>query len=213
VLAAPARRCYVDGVAAQGSSTAETSWESLPTAKAVAWAEQESERLKVEFEKYFIGVERMPPTADRDTWKRRVLTLKSTGIQNTALRFRVQQLVAKMQAYDRYWTRSMKDIEEGRDRRQRFRLTLHERERAAAELQKAAGRAGAAAGDEGDPDTSPATAPQGAGPRAAPPPGQAVITDARLRPVYEAFLKARPNHPQAKMLQDHLAGLKQRLPR
>jgi hypothetical protein len=75
--------------------------------------DQSTDRLRATFEQYFQGVERQPPTTERDTLKRRVRNLHVTKLRNTELRFRINQLVAKFNSYDLYWTRTLKQIEEG----------------------------------------------------------------------------------------------------
>ena len=72
-----------------------------------------TDKLRSSFEHYFQGIERLAPTTERDLLKRRVLGLHTTNIRNTELRFRINQLVAKFNSYNSYWTRVLRQIEEG----------------------------------------------------------------------------------------------------
>lgn len=72
-----------------------------------------TDRLRATFEQYFLGVERRPPSGERDTLKQRMAKLRTTVNRNTELRFRINQLVAKFQTLDTYWTRVCREIEDG----------------------------------------------------------------------------------------------------
>ena len=79
--------------------------------------EEELEKLKGRFELYFLGVERREPAREREEMKRRVARLKGEFTRNTGLRFRVETLHARFLSYERMWTRSAREKEEGTYRR------------------------------------------------------------------------------------------------
>ena len=71
-------------------------------------------RLKTDYEQYFLGLAKMPPERLAAAVAREVRSLTATRITNTALRFRTQQAISKYNSYLQYWTRNLKDMEEGR---------------------------------------------------------------------------------------------------
>ena len=83
--------------------------------------EEELEELKVKYEMYFLGVERMEPARRRDDLKRNIARLKNAFTRNAGLRFRIQALHARYLAYERLWLRSAREKEEGRYRRDLLR--------------------------------------------------------------------------------------------
>lgn len=80
--------------------------------------------LKVAFERYFNGVDRIPPTREHDEVKRQLRTALTIRGGPTAVRFRLQSLKARLVTYEHYWTRILLQIEKGT-----FRRLLAESER------------------------------------------------------------------------------------
>ena len=99
------------------------------------------EELKKNYEAYFQGIARVPPEKDFAKIQTSLRRLKEEWTVNTAVKFRLSSLVSKFQSYSRYWGRIMKEIEEGRYHRDRFKADLHARERG---MSPAAGQQGAA---------------------------------------------------------------------
>jgi hypothetical protein len=83
--------------------------------------EEDFKKLRIEYEKYFAGVERLEPTKDRDAFKKRLRDLMTTRTPNTARRFRMQGLQATLVTHEQYWTRITRQIEEGTYRRDKMR--------------------------------------------------------------------------------------------
>ncbi len=79
--------------------------------------EEDLEKLKGRFELYFLGIERREPAREREEMKRRVARLKTEFTRNTGLRFRIETLHARFLSYERMWTRSAREKEEGTYRR------------------------------------------------------------------------------------------------
>ncbi|NOY92554.1 MAG: hypothetical protein GXP55_15280 [Deltaproteobacteria bacterium] len=75
------------------------------------------EHLRIRFEQYFQGLERMAPERDHEALRRSLLELQRHVPRNTALRFRYQQLKQKRVTLSTYWTRVCRQIEEGTYRR------------------------------------------------------------------------------------------------
>lgn len=83
------------------------------TAATLDELEEAIELLKVAYERYFNGVDRVPPTRDHDDVKRAVRVMMTQRIGTTALRFRMQGLKARLVTYEQYWTRILLQIEKG----------------------------------------------------------------------------------------------------
>ena len=79
--------------------------------------EEELEEVKVKYDMYFLGVERMEPARRREDLKRAVARLQTAFTRNAGLRFRIQALHARFLSYERLWVRSAREKEEGTYRR------------------------------------------------------------------------------------------------
>ncbi len=93
--------------------------------------EQKMAYLKIQYEKYFGGVDRIEPMKDRDDLRRKIRDIQDQPIQNATQRFRFQQLKARMQSFELYWTRNLNMIERGVHPKMRFRADLREPKQAA----------------------------------------------------------------------------------
>jgi hypothetical protein len=87
-------------------------------------------QLKIEYEQYFLGSRPREPALTRGEVQKIVARYANTPIQNTALRFRFNNLVSRYHAFRRQWDAILKRIEDGTYERQVFRADLRERERA-----------------------------------------------------------------------------------
>jgi hypothetical protein len=94
--------------------------------------------LKIEYEKYFSGLERIEPTRERDELRRMLRDLSQEPMTNGRQRYRLQQLRARYGSTELYWTRNLVQIERGTHPRMKFRAAVHERERRDASLLGAA---------------------------------------------------------------------------
>ena len=72
------------------------------------------ERTKVMYEQYFMGIQKMAPAQLHRDVERKVRELTQHQIRNTGLRFRFQTLSQKFGAYNTYWKRTLREIEQGR---------------------------------------------------------------------------------------------------
>ena len=74
---------------------------------------QRLERLRMDFDRFFMGQERVAPIPRRDQLRR---DLRASGLnraRNTALRFRFQNLMIRLASYTTYWERALREKEEG----------------------------------------------------------------------------------------------------
>ena len=76
--------------------------------------------LKNEHEMFFLGIAKKPPDSKVRDLKRSIRDLEELRVQNTAAQFQVRRLRAKFNTYFTYWSRTIKQIEEGTYRRQRI---------------------------------------------------------------------------------------------
>ncbi len=76
------------------------------------------------YQKYFIGMEKLPPYDLRRNLDRAIAKLKSdmNKVHQTQIRFLITGLVAKYYTHTSQWDKIMKEIEEGRYHRQPRRM-------------------------------------------------------------------------------------------
>jgi hypothetical protein len=91
--------------------------------------EQQMFLLKINYEKYFSGLEKVEPLRDRDKIKRRIADLHENPIRHPGLRFKFQQLKARFSSLELYWGRNLIMIERGTHPKFKFRADLSERRR------------------------------------------------------------------------------------
>jgi hypothetical protein len=75
------------------------------------------EHLRVEYEKYFLGIERHAPAQLHKKTAEALRHLETTRPRSTVLRFRLGGLRARFVTYGHYWTRVLNQIENGTHRR------------------------------------------------------------------------------------------------
>jgi hypothetical protein len=80
--------------------------------------------LQVLYEKYFLGIDRRPPEQERKKVSTRMRELRTTMVKNTALKFRIQTLFAKLISFERMWDRTLREMEEGTYKRDVFKAKL-----------------------------------------------------------------------------------------
>lgn len=71
------------------------------------------EKLKIDYERYFLGIEKLEPGQDRKEIAQIVRQLQTTPTANTALKFRLQSLNQRFLSYQSYWNRIVRQIEAG----------------------------------------------------------------------------------------------------
>jgi len=80
--------------------------------------------LQVLYEKYFLGIDRKPPDQERKRISEKARELRTTSIRNTALKFKVNTLFAKLISFERMWDRTLREIEDGTYKRDVFKAKL-----------------------------------------------------------------------------------------
>lgn len=73
----------------------------------------EIRKLKIAYDQYFAGVERVEPLQQRDRVKKLVRKLTSIRRNNTAFKFRLNSVKQSLITYEQYWDRIARRIEEG----------------------------------------------------------------------------------------------------
>lgn len=100
--------------------------------------EQRMFLLKIEYEKYFSGIEKIEPLRDREELRRAMRDFFDVPINNSVQRFRFQSLRARFQSLELYWQRNLAMIERGTHPKMRFRADAKDRARLAREAGGAA---------------------------------------------------------------------------
>ena len=71
-------------------------------------------QLRIDYEQYFAGTIKVEPYSLRRDIEELIKKNSNRFIENTAMRFRYNSLVAKFNSYNQYWERGAKNIEEGK---------------------------------------------------------------------------------------------------
>jgi hypothetical protein len=133
-------------------------------AEELAELDEAIQNLQVLYEKYFLGIDRRPPDEERQRVSRKARELRESLVKNTALKFKIGTLFAKLLSFERMWDRTLREIEDGTYKRDVFKAKLR--------MRNAAG-------------------PRPAKPAAAPAGGPPQIPEEKLRRLYDTFLVAR----------------------
>jgi len=83
--------------------------------------------LKIYYEKYFSGIERLEPAKEREALRRKIRELDRTHFPNRVQRYRYQTMRARFVSLDQYIQRNLFMIERGTHPRFRFRADLADR--------------------------------------------------------------------------------------
>lgn len=70
--------------------------------------------LRVQYEQYFAGVEKIAPMKARDDLERQLRLLGRRKIVQTELRYRLQNLASRFHSYKGMWERVQRQMDEGR---------------------------------------------------------------------------------------------------
>ena len=85
--------------------------------------------LKLEYEKYFSGIEQIEPLREREELRRFLRELRQVPVTNTAQRHKVRSLRARWNSMEMYWQRNLVMIERGTHPKMKFRARLAEQRR------------------------------------------------------------------------------------
>lgn len=87
--------------------------EEIDVDEALGDLEHRVERLKILYEQYFMGIEKIEPQTARKETSRKILDLSQLNMRNTAQRYRFNALRQKFGVYSTYWSRTLREIESG----------------------------------------------------------------------------------------------------
>lgn len=85
--------------------------------------------VKLMYEKYFSGIERIEPLKEREDLRRLVRDLIKEYIPNTAQRHKFTSLKARFNSLEMYWQRNLVQLERGTHPKMKFRLAIQEQQR------------------------------------------------------------------------------------
>lgn len=83
-------------------------------------------QLRLDYERYFLGTRPRAPSQQRAEVDKLVAVLSNTPIQNTALRFKLNSIVSRYQAFKRQWEETLRKIDAGTYERHRFKAGLRQ---------------------------------------------------------------------------------------
>ncbi len=172
--------------------------------KRLTLLDQSIDKLRVVYEQYFLGLERFEPAQLRKAVQAELRLLKDNPPKNTAMKFLLFRMETKFRTYEQYWSRVLREIEDGVYERQLQRMKRRLREeglpddvmnnvRTKGELEAAMLRIAElreerdAKGPEASPEPTGSKSPQA--PRETPKPSGA--SDPALQKAYESFVRAR----------------------
>lgn len=89
-------------------------------------AEAALKSLITKYEQYFVGVEKREPYQQAKDFELFIRKYATTLIPNTMYKFRYTNLVSRYQSYRQHWNKILREIEEGRYSRERFRADLRQ---------------------------------------------------------------------------------------
>ena len=87
------------------------------------------QELHVLYEKYFLGIDRRPPEQERKRISQKAREMRTSTIRNTALKFKINTLFAKLISFERMWDRTLREIEDGTYKRDIFKAKMHMKDR------------------------------------------------------------------------------------
>jgi len=145
--------------------------------------------LKVAYDRYFVGVDNMPPVRKHEAVTRLLREFLRRPPMRTVQKFRFNTLKGRLHTYEQYWNRIMRQIEQGTYKRllsESRRREYEMRASRAAERKAAKGVGGERASGEEDAAVPRARARTST--EAVLPPG---MSSADARDLYKNFVKAK----------------------
>lgn len=96
--------------------------------------EKDAERIKRDYDQYFLGLSKRPPTTAQAQFAGMMRKIKEDELREwgTQDRFRFNQIHARFVSLERVWAREMKQIEDGTHKRDKLKLSLAKKKEAAA---------------------------------------------------------------------------------
>ncbi|MCA1732169.1 MAG: hypothetical protein LC732_01040 [Acidobacteria bacterium] len=81
--------------------------------EALAIFEESLRKLKIQYDLFFLGIRKLPPTEDRRRLENLVQELGRSRMRENAARFRYNTLLGRYNQFKELWTRQMREREEG----------------------------------------------------------------------------------------------------
>lgn len=75
--------------------------------------ERKLRELRQSYDRYFAGIERLPPQAARDAFNKTLQSAQTWIGRSTALRFRLQSIRATYLTHSQRWDKCVRQIEDG----------------------------------------------------------------------------------------------------
>lgn len=197
--------------------------------------EKDMNELRATYELYFMGVEKLEPTTQRDLIKAKLRRWQEMRPRNTALKFKIQQLKARMVSQENYWQRTLRQREAGTYHRDKAKVDRREAERLRREIEenrRKDPRGATVAGAEAPPvdgqlmnsaelkgiqrpASRAATAAPGRAPARPSASSAEDLTEPKLRRLYSTYMNARRRCGEAADLryEDMASALKKQVPR
>ncbi|NRA01791.1 MAG: hypothetical protein HRU00_04230 [Myxococcales bacterium] len=98
-----------------------------PTEEQLKALQEGINRLRIEYDQYFLGTAKREPRTLRSQIERLIAELMNELPRNVAQKFRLHSLVARFNSLRTRWGRTLREIEAGTYQRHRFKAQLHRR--------------------------------------------------------------------------------------
>jgi hypothetical protein len=158
-------------------------------AEEVEAAELALQQLRTHYEQYFLGMEKRAPAHEHAKLRARFETMSTPHIRTAMLGFRIRTLQQRFSTYERLWSRTLQEIENGTYRRDRFKARMRRRNSSPESPVSPPGQAPVPVPAPGSPKPAPEPVLHIAGTPGKTPADP--LSERRLRGVYQAFLEAK----------------------
>jgi hypothetical protein len=101
--------------------------ESEVLAEEVEALEFALQALKTHYEQYFLGMEKRAPAQQHSQLRARLEPLRTPLVRNAVLGFRIRALQQRVSTYERLWSRTLQEMENGTYRRDLFKARMRRR--------------------------------------------------------------------------------------
>lgn len=108
-------------------SARERAVERIDVRAELALFEAAIEKLKTEYEQYFIGILPFPPNKLHKQADQQLRNLMKAPFKNSEMKYRMRMLENRFRSYNTYWQRTLREKEEGTYHKDVFKANLRER--------------------------------------------------------------------------------------
>lgn len=102
--------------------------DSAQIAKLAQDLSTELERLKIQYDLYFQGLEKREPLKLKESVEKKVKSLSNLVVNSAAIKFKISQAIARFNSLNHVWSKFVREIEEGKFKRDMFHLKLKSEE-------------------------------------------------------------------------------------